>query len=121
MAGLKLRIKELCAKAGISMNKLEEELGFGKGYISKLGVSNPNTAKLQKIADYFSVTLDFLMTGQDKAESEYYTDSDTKELADFLRLNPDYQVLFDATRKVRREDIELVKQMLERFGDDSFE
>lgn len=60
---LKERIKQLCKEYGISMNKLEDELGFGKGYISKLGSSKPNVNKLQQIADYFGVSLDILMNG----------------------------------------------------------
>ena len=44
---MKERIKSLCKEHGISMNKLEETLGFGKGYISKLGNTTPNTAKIK--------------------------------------------------------------------------
>ena len=58
---LRERVKHLCKEHGISMNKLENELNFGKGYISKLGSSQPNVNKLQQIADYFSVSLDYLM------------------------------------------------------------
>ena len=58
---LKERIQELCKRENISMNQLEEELEFGKGYISKLGKSTPNTAKIQKIANRFSVPLEYLM------------------------------------------------------------
>lgn len=32
--------------------------------------STPNSAKLQKIADYFGVTLDYLMTGKDSTGKE---------------------------------------------------
>lgn len=62
---LKERIQELCKINKTSMNQIEEELGFGKGYISKLGKSTPNTAKIQKIANKFDVTVDYLMTGED--------------------------------------------------------
>ena len=67
---MKERIKELCKSRNISMNMLEQELGFGKGYISKLGQSTPNASKIKKIADYFSVTVDYLMTGQDGAKEK---------------------------------------------------
>lgn len=60
---MKERIKNLCKTYGISMNKLEETLGFGKGYISKLGSSTPNVAKVKQIADYFNVSVDYLMNG----------------------------------------------------------
>lgn len=61
---LKDRIKELCEEKNISINKLETDCGFGRGYVSKLGKSTPNSQKLQKIADYFDVSLDYLMTGE---------------------------------------------------------
>lgn len=58
---LKERIKELCKSNKISVNKLETELGFGTGYVSKLDKSTPNMAKLSKIADYFNVSTDMLL------------------------------------------------------------
>ena len=48
--------------------------------------------------------------------TEYYLDDDAKDMAQFLYENPDYKVLFDASRKVKKEDIEFVKQMLDRFN-----
>lgn len=71
-------IKKLCKDKGISVNKLEEELGFAKGYVSKLDKSKPNVAKIQKIADYFNVSLDYLMTGKEP-NSYFYN---IKELFD---------------------------------------
>ena len=61
---LKDRIKKLCKENGISVNRLESDCGFGSGYVSKLGKSTPNSQKLQKIADYFGVSLDYLMAGE---------------------------------------------------------
>ena len=58
---MKTRIKQLCSERKISMNRLEDELEFGKGYISKLGTSTPNTSNIKKIADYFGVSVDYLM------------------------------------------------------------
>lgn len=81
---LKERIKKLCKENGISMNKLEDELGFGKGYISKLGTSHPNVNKLQKIADYFNVTLDFLMSESEDAKNIPLTKKDEKEISTIL-------------------------------------
>lgn len=113
MTGLKERIKELCLKSGISMNKLEEELGFGKGYISKLGSSNPNTSKLQKIADYFSVSLDFLMTGNENVVTEeYYLNQETANVAQKIFENKELRLLFDAAKDAEPEDLETVHNML---------
>ena len=67
---LKERIQLLCKQNQVSMNKLETDLEFGKGYISKLGKSTPNIAKLQKIADYFGVSLDYLSSGKSSELNE---------------------------------------------------
>lgn len=70
---LKERIQELCKQSGISMNQLEQELNFGKGYISKLGKSVPNVNKIQLIANRFNVTVDYLMTGETPSEKKEAT------------------------------------------------
>lgn len=59
----KERIKELCKEKGISINKLENELGFGAGYISKLDKSTPNSKKIKQIADYFDTSIDYIING----------------------------------------------------------
>ena len=61
---IKDRVKKLCKARGVSLNQLEHELSFGKGYLSKLGNSTPNAAKIQQIAEYFNVTVDFLINGE---------------------------------------------------------
>lgn len=46
---------------------------------------------------------------------QYYINEDARELAQFMFENPEYKVLFDASRKVKKEDIEFVKQMIDRI------
>ena len=67
---MKERVKALCKKKGVSMNTAEKEIGLAKGYISKLGKSNPNMTTLQKMADYFGVSVEYLMTGTDDGAKE---------------------------------------------------
>ncbi|MFR2644455.1 MAG: helix-turn-helix domain-containing protein, partial [Blautia coccoides] len=55
-----------CKKNGITSKSLEEQLGFGKGYISKINKTAPNLSKIKPIADYFGVTVDYLMTGEER-------------------------------------------------------
>lgn len=61
---LKERIQNLCKDRGVAASKVEKDLGFGSGYISKLDKSTPNAANLQKLADYFGVPIGYLMTGE---------------------------------------------------------
>lgn len=59
------RIKELCKYNRISVNKLEQILGFAKGSLCRIDVNKPSVDKLQKIADYFSVSIEYLNTGKE--------------------------------------------------------
>ena len=57
------RIENLRRLKGISQGKLEKELGFSNGSISKWKNSMPTSERLQKVADYFGVTTSYLLTG----------------------------------------------------------
>lgn len=76
--GIQSRVNELCDKNRITKMQLEEVLGFGKGYCSKLDGHKPNTKNIQKIADYFGVKVDYILTGEEDAPtpglSEEYLD-----------------------------------------------
>lgn len=45
----------------------------------------------------------------------YYDDDEARELANFLKENPEYRTLFDAARKVKPADIVFVRDMIERL------
>ena len=55
------RIRMLARQRDMSLPQLEIELGLGNGTISRWKTSSPNTDKLQKIADYFNVSMDYLL------------------------------------------------------------
>lgn len=112
-------VKFVAKSKGYSINQLEKELGFARSYISKFQKIAPSMDKVQKIADFLGVSVDYLMKGTD-AESNsdlpYYINDDAREMAQFVFDHPEYKVLFDASRKVKVEDIEFVKEMIERFS-----
>ena len=51
-----------------------------------------------------------------RQDNIYYLDDDAREMAQFMYENPSYKVLFDASRKVKKEDIEFVKEMIDRLS-----
>ena len=108
---MKERIKALCKEHGISMNKLEETLGFGKGYLSKLGSSTPNTHKIKKIADYFHVSVDYLMTGKETGEVKYYVNDETAQVAQEIFENKELKALFDVQRDMEPYDLRALHSM----------
>lgn len=54
-------IKELCDRKHITPTELERKLGFGKGIVCRWDRCSPSSDKLQKIADYFNVSVDYLL------------------------------------------------------------
>ena len=60
-------IKGLCDEKKIAVTALEKELGFGRGSIGKLRNSNTSAERLQKIADYFNVTVDYLIGSENSS------------------------------------------------------
>lgn len=75
------RIENLRKANGISQGKLEKELGFSNGSISKWKNSSPTPERLQKIADYFNVTVDFLLNGDKNNSTQVLTDRDERDIA----------------------------------------
>ena len=60
------RIKRLCAKKGITIAKLESDLGFGNASIKKWEkMCSPSIDKVVKVATYFDVSIDYLMGRSD--------------------------------------------------------
>lgn len=60
------RVKKLCKENKIPISKLERDLGFSNGYIGQLRKGVLPDDRLAKIAEYFRVSVDYLMTGEEK-------------------------------------------------------
>lgn len=55
-------IRLLCSKKPVSIAKLERETGISNGTISKWDTSSPTVENVQKVAEYFGVTVDELLS-----------------------------------------------------------
>ena len=87
------KIKELTKNRGMSMADLEEKLGFGKNTSYSWKKKMPGMDKLEAIADFFGVSIDYLVgrtdnpyvvrIGQDALEMHrQYTDQDLEDILD---------------------------------------
>lgn len=70
------RIKSLANEKGLTIAELERILGFGNNIISKWDKSVPRSDKLEKLADYFNVTTDYLL-GRTENKHGYALSEDT--------------------------------------------
>ena len=54
-------VRKLCQARGITLYRLEHDLGFGNGTVRKWEWITPRVDRVKQVADYFGVTVDFLM------------------------------------------------------------
>lgn len=99
------RIKELCAERGITMGKLEEDLGIGTSLIRKWKANtSPSIDKVRVIAEYFNVSSDYLIGMSDIPSS-----------AEELISDEDFVSLQRAKSKMSPQDRERMMKMI-RLG-----
>ena len=67
--GLYEQIRDAAKAKGYSVNKHEQELGFARSSINKFNKNKPSIEKLQKIADFLGISLDYLTTGENATET----------------------------------------------------
>jgi transcriptional regulator with XRE-family HTH domain len=100
---------------GFTAYKVSVETGIAQSTLSdwKKGKSTPKADKMQKIADLFNVSVDYLMTGKEKEGGEtYYLNEETADMAQKLFLNKELRLLFDTAKDASPEDLETVHSML---------
>lgn len=54
-------IKKLSNVKGLSIAQLEKELGFSNGSIARWKKSSPSLEKVEKVASFFNVSIDYLI------------------------------------------------------------
>ncbi len=97
---------------------LAKRLGVGTTSVYNWcnGIKTPRMDKVDAMCNIFHCNRSDLMADTNAPVETYYLDDKSKEAAQFLYNNPEYRVLFDATRKVKPEDIQFVKEILDRFN-----
>ena len=105
------RIKELCDKNGIAVTALETKLGFGRGSIGKMRAAKSVSAeRVKKIADYFGVSTEYILTGE--TPTGYYYDEDAMQIAQEIYQNEDLHMLFDLTKDASPDEIKDFAQVI---------
>ena len=99
---------------------LVEDLGYDKSTVSSWCSGNrvPKIDVIIDIVKYRHVNVGDLIE-DNRNEESYYLNDDARDMAQFLYENPDYKVLFDASRKVKKEDIQFVKEMIDRMSNNN--
>lgn len=103
------KIKELADKKGISINILEEQLGFSRNTIYNMKTKKPNAERVAAIADYFNVSTDYLLGRTDNPRIA--KDKDNSMTID-LKKDAEETFFFDG-HELNDEDIDLITSILE--------
>lgn len=69
------------------------------------------------IADYFGVSLDYLMRGKNFAPATIPKGKEQhSKYSDFVKSRPEYKPLFEACMKVKKSDLDFVREVVERVS-----
>ena len=98
------RIQSLANQKGISIAELERRLNLSNGLIARWKKSAPSSKGLVAIADYFDVSVDYLL-GRDK--EEYEGEEDPEEI----------RIMHRGVKNMSKEDREKALKMFETFFD----
>lgn len=95
------RVKELCKSRGISIKRLEEILDIPNNTIYQWKRISPSLDKIEKLADFFNVSTDYLLGRTDKKRlddikndpyeviaahmDEDVTDEEIEEIKNFIK------------------------------------
>lgn len=109
-------IKKYMDLKGVNQTEMCNALGFKFMTLSDWlhAKTYPRIDKIEMMANYFGISKSDLVEDHSDDEQHYYLDDDAREMAEFMHKNPNYKVLFDAVRNVSAEDIEFVRQMIDR-------
>ncbi|WP_270790222.1 helix-turn-helix domain-containing protein [Enterococcus diestrammenae] len=103
------RIKELSERRGISIQKAAIDMGFSENLFYQWKNAQPKADRLEKVADYFGVSVDYLLGREEQTKKDpltYYrmdTSGMTEDQIKILREKLEF------AERLAREDIRRAK------------
>ena len=106
------KVRELARKKGLSLNQVEEKLGYSKNTLYSLKRQKVSSERLQEIADYFNVSTDYLLGRTDNpviAGSDEFAQVNGQIID--LRKAAANTMLFDG-KPLNEDDIDFITSVL---------
>lgn len=90
--------------------ELANKLSINKSVVASWlsGARYPRMNTIERIASVFNIEKSDLIEDKTSINSGYYHDKEVAEIAEQLRTNPEGRILFDASRDLSKEDIDIV-------------
>lgn len=102
-------IYALCVSHGISGGKLCAEIGIQRSLLTDLKMGRKqslSTETLKKIADYFEVSVDYLLTGEETEKAAPSSeDGELEEMLEYIRRSPELRTMFSLFKKATPDEL----------------
>lgn len=107
------RLQYLCKKKGTTIKQMEIDNGMTKGHAFKWKKSTPTYEYLLRLSEYFGVSTDYILTGEQSGVSkENYYDIETEMLARELQKNKELKAIFDVAKGMPKERLDAFYNLL---------
>ncbi len=117
MDDLYARIENMCKSAGTNITTMCRESGVPRSALSdyKAGrIKSLSADKLSKIANYFGVSIDYLLGNTEQKEKPLVNeDEELTEYLDELKNRPEMKMLFSLAKGATKEDVEKAVKIIE--------
>lgn len=117
------RIFEIMKEKELTAYRVSKDTGISQASLAdwRKGRSKPKIDKLQKLSEYFGVSIQYLTgesdqiddTQQIQAPNGYYVDKETAEYAEMLRTRPGARILFSAAKDISKDDLQKAVEYIE--------
>ncbi len=117
------RIFEIMKEKELTAYRVSKDTGISQASLAdwRKGRSKPKIDKLQKLSEYFGVSISYLTgesneiddTQQMQAPNGYYVDKETAEYAEMLRTRPGARRLFSAVKDISKDDLQKAVEYIE--------
>lgn len=110
------KLRELREAAGMNKREVAEKLDMPYTTYNnyETNAREAGSETLKKLAQLYGVSVDYILEN-DTQRGSYYLDPEAAEMAQEIYDNPELRILFDASRKVSKEDLQLVVDMVKRL------
>ncbi len=98
------RLKALCELRKTNFSKLEKELGFSNASIKKSRTDTISAMRLKILADYFNVSMEYLMTGSEPAAGMILSQEEMDIIRAYRLKSDDAKDMIAGALGVKRQD-----------------
>jgi transcriptional regulator with XRE-family HTH domain len=118
MYNLYERIENICRENKTNITAMCRGAGISRASLTELKMGRNKTLSyetLNKIAEYFNVTVDFITGNEQKEKPLVNNDEELTEYLEELKTRPEMKMLFNLAKGATKDDVEKAVKIVEAF------